>query len=173
MKTPTAIACLLAALAGAVFLTTALTAQESGSKSGLTFHFATVATPADPDPASQDDPARLATLRKSIAEANSLLEKDDLDGFVSRFIDPFWLARGAGSPDGRTTEQLYAKFIRDEPRQREEFRKRFEESLKKNLTAEPRWLLGGRAASFMTGRSSHTAEFWVYFDGKWRISPET
>ena len=173
MKKATATAGLLAALAGAAFLTTALTAQESDTKSGLKFYFASVTTPADPNPASQDEAARLTTLRKAISEAIALLEKDDLDAFFGQFMDPFWLARGAGSPNGPTTDQLYAKFIRDDPERSKHFREQFGSTLKQSLTAQPRWLLDGRAASFMSGRSSHAAEFWVYFDGKWRISPET
>jgi len=158
--------CLLAA---AVCNRSNLLAEDNAqSATKFTFHLRTVDKPADPDPQQQTAAERLKTLRKRMAEANQLLEQEKYKEFVNDFIDPFWLARYAGSGE-MTVEQLIDLLVTKDPKSM----KRFSNTITKTLKMEPKWLLNGRAASFITDDSSHTAEFWIYYDGKWRISPET
>tara|TARA_R110002072_G_scaffold238769_2_gene396191 strand:- start:41420 stop:41959 length:540 start_codon:yes stop_codon:yes gene_type:complete len=158
----------------AVALATRVVAQEPDAPTSLKFHFATVAKPVDPDPTKQDEAARVKSLRKAISGANALLENDQIDRFFEEYINPFWFAPVVGTPGTDTVDSFFSKAVRDNPARRKDFVERFGRTLKASLQAEPKWLLNGRAASFMTRPNSHhTAEFWVYFDGKWRISPET
>ena len=154
-------------LALAAICATSLFAQEEAEEKKLKFHFQQVAKSVDPDPTKQDDAARLASLRKSIQGAISLLEKDDLRGFFEQYVDPFWIARYSVN---HTVDETYAVFTK-----RDDVKRRFLETLSKIQDRQPWGLLNGRAANFIEppSRSSRTAEYWIYFEGKWRISPET
>ena len=170
-------ATMLAALLVAYFVVSSSRAQNAADDTKNTaqlFHLRTVARPADPDPTTQSKPDRTQTLRKRISEAAELLNKADFKTFFHDYVDPFWLARAtAGRAPGSSVEQFLTETVLSNPQQTRAMADAFASVLKKSLTKEPKWLLNGRAASFLEGRSSHTAEFWVYFDGKWRISPET
>ena len=159
-------------LALATICATSLFAQEDAEEKKLKFHFQQVAKSVDPDPTKQDDAARLASLRKSIQGAISLLEKDDLRGFFEQYIDPFFLARFSGRS---TVHEAFATNIEGNPNRAKGLKEQFLKTLTEAQTQQPWWLLEGRAASFIKpgSRSSRTAEYWIYFEGKWRISPET
>jgi len=145
--------------------------QEPPAKAEkMTFHFRSVQNPADPDPVGQKIDDRLATLRSRIRDAKQLLDDDKHNEFFDQYLDPFWLARTAAGQK-ITVSQMMNGPLTDE--RRAATTDRFGKMLEASLKPEPQWLLDGRAASFMSGHSSHTAEFWIYFDGKWRISPET
>ena len=138
----------------------------------LTFTVPVIADPADPDPTEQTAEQRTETLRKRTREALVLLDAQDLKSFFSEYVDPFWLARSAAGA-GLTVDALFSELVARSPDEVAEMMDRFQRVLRDSLELEPHFLLDGRAASFMEGHSSHTAEFWIYVDGKWRISPET
>jgi hypothetical protein len=148
------------------------TAQEAPKPETVRFQFREVTEPADPELMRQDEEARTTSLRRSISRAITALEDEKFDQFFDQFIDPFWLARYAGAPGDKTVDSVLA-FFKDNPDQMKGLTERYLKTLRSSLKQKPRWLLKGRAASFMVGRSSHSGEFWIYFDGKWRISPET
>lgn len=158
-------------LLSAMLLAAVSIAQER-KVSAREFPAAVIESPADPDPTTQSVAERTETLRKRMREAKSLLEAGKTEECFMKYIDPFWLARAAAS-SGSTIDELFKKQINSGSAGAKEISARFGKTLDASLTLEPEWLLNGRAASFITNRSSHTAEFWIYFDGKWRISPET
>ena len=152
----------------------AVVAQESDPSAVATqaFQLRTISKPADPDPTTQSTEGRTKTIRNRIVAAKALLDSGDHKTFFNDYVDPFWLARAAAGQEV-SVDDLLTKQVIGDPNQIKAIAQRFGQVLEQSLKVEPKWLLNGRAASFMTGRSSHTAEFWVYFDGKWRISPET
>lgn len=152
-----------------------LTAQDKATadEKAADYHLRAVPEPADPDPTQQTPAERLQTLRKRITEAKTALEKDDLVGFFKSSMDPFWIARGVAGFKGDSVRTFLQERILSDAKQKKHLVEVFGKVLQDSLEAEPRWLLEGRVASFMTSNSSHSAEFWVYYDGKWRISPET
>lgn len=152
--------------------TGAVNAQEPETAARvLTFTMPVIADPADPDPTEQTAEQRTETLRKRTREAVALLDSEDLTSFFSDYVDPFWLARYAAGARV-TVDELYSQLLA-RPARTAEMIERMKQVLRDSLELEPRFLLDGRAASFMEDDSSHTAEFWIYVDGKWRISPET
>lgn len=148
------------------------TNSQDSAATKRTFLLRAVPNPADPDPATQTIPQRTATLRKRMAEAKALLDAGKMEQCFEEYIDPFWLARAAAGSGG-TVGELLEKQILGDKQSTQRMAAAFATTIESNLNAEPKWLINGRVASFMTGRSSHTAEFWIYFEGKWRISPET
>ena len=100
-------------------------------------------------------------MRNRMTEANQLLKQEKYGAFFNDFVDPFWTARYAAGA-GRTVEEFVGQVLKDNA----ESLQRFAVTITKTLKAEPQWLLNGRAASFMTDHSSHTAEFWIYYDGE-------
>lgn len=133
----------------------------------LTFLLQSPTDPIDPDPTRQTPEQRKAILRSRIKSAITLIEAKKGREFVNAYLDPFWLARNAAS-EKCTIEELVNRMVKGK------MHERFLKVLRRSLEAEPSWLLDGRVASFMEKpHNSTTAEFWVYFDGKWRISPET
>ena len=159
-------------LALAAICATSLFAQEEAEEKKLKFHFQQVAKSVDPDPTKQVDAARLASLRKSIQGAILLPEKDILRGFFEQFVDPFFFARFAGQS---TVHEAFATQIEGNPRRASGLKEQFLKTLTETQDQQPWWLLDGSAASFIKpgSRSSRTAEYWTYFEGKWRISSET
>ncbi len=147
-------------------------AEEAPKPETARFQFREVTRPTDPEPMKQNKEARTTSLRRSISAAITALEEEKFDQFFDQHIDPFWLARYTGAPGDKTVDSVLA-FLKDDPDQMKNLSERYLKTLRSSLNQEPRWLLKGRAASFMVGRSSHSGEFWVYYDGKWRISPET
>ena len=141
------------------------------SRPTMTFHLRPVADSLDPEPSEQTPDERTATLRSRIVAAKALLDEEDYRTFFDDFVDPFWLARSAAGEE--ESVETFAERLLGEPRYTKFMAQRFGHVLTQSLKAEPRWLLNGRAASFMTDHNSHSAEFWVYFEGKRRISPET
>lgn len=147
-------------------------AQDELTKDApFTFHLRDVPDAYDPDPTKQTPDERLKTIRKRISGAIQLLEKKSYKSFFNDYIDPFWLAR-IGGISKISVDEVFAKFM-NSPKRVEYIDRQFIEVLKQSLKDEPQWLLNGRAASFMEGNNSHATEFWIYFEGKWRISPET
>jgi hypothetical protein len=124
------------------------------------------------DPRQQSEPDRLASLRQSMEEAIKLLKAGDDQQFFNRFIDPFWVARHAADVD-KTEDEVLGSLLNNTQRAKE-FRQQMISTLENEIAKQPKWLLEGRAASFISPRGgSHTAEFWIHLDGMWKISPET
>ncbi len=146
-------------------------AQES-SETKRTFLLRAIPEPVDPDPTSQTAAARTATLRKRMQEAKLLFETGKVQQCLNEYVDPFWLARAAASSE-LTIDQLLDKQILGDKQRADGLATAFAKTIESNLETEPTWLLEGRVASFITKHSSLTAEFWIYFEGKWRISPES
>jgi hypothetical protein len=136
------------------------------------FGFRTIADPADPDPLTQTVAERTATLQKRMKEAKKLLDDGKLEQCLNKFIDPFWLARAAARSDW-TIDELFDKQVRGDKERAGGLADAMATSIESNLDKPPKWLLDGRVASFIAGRSDRIGEFWVYFDGSWRISPQT
>jgi len=116
-------------------------------------------------------------LRGRIKAVLALIEQKKYGEIAKEYMDPFWLARASASERIRSppSKESSVDGLVDRMAKMNYFGSaRFLKVLRRSLEAEPSWLLDGRAASFMEqAGSSHTAEFWVYFEGKWRISPET
>ena len=146
--------------------------RDDSSESGQDFHLRSVSKPHDPDPTKQSDEERTQMLRKHIREARALLKAGNHRKFFQDHVDPFWVARAAASMNVQVDEFL-KKMLDENPDRRNAMTERFAQTLDEIRNQEPMFLLNGRAASFMKNRSSLTAEFWVYFDGRWRMSPET
>jgi hypothetical protein len=160
----------------ATLLLTAAAFVASRSDVVLSFDDASGSTAAaQPDPTGQSDAERLETLRASIRAAIAVLDDKEMRKFLKEHVDPFWLARNASGGKISIDALIDERILSDTQRDRTEFMmERFRETLQSTLEQEPHWVFDGRAASFMDeGGSSHTAEFWVYFDGRWWISPET
>lgn len=145
---------------------------QDAKRDHRSFQLRTIPEPADPDPATQSAAERTAVLAKRMAEAKALLDAGKVEQCFKEYVDPFWLARGAASSEW-TIDELFDKQILDDKQHVDEMAAAFSRTIESNLKADPKWLLNGRVASFITKRSSHTAEFWIYFEGKWRMSPET
>jgi len=146
--------------------------QDADKAEPLDFHFRSVAESDDPDPLTQTNDQRLETLRTRIREALTALEKEDYRTFFSLYVDPFYLGR-ASAEEKLSVEVAFDQLILQRPESTQRMAADFKRVLSTTQTETPQWVLGGRAASFMKDRNNHTAQFWVYFDGKWRISPET
>jgi hypothetical protein len=158
-------------LGGIVASVALFSASEACAQSVAAFHLQPSAAATNPEPTKQTPEERTKTLRACISEVMALIDKKEYKKFFYDYIDPFWLARGAAGGK-ESVDELIAKVVND-PKTGETWMKRFKEVLERSLSMEPVWLLDGRVASFMTGHNSHTAEFWIYYEGKWRISPET
>ena len=151
-----------------------LSAQEAGP-TGLekTFGLRSVTNPVDPNPTTQSADERLATLRKRMRECEKLIKENKFEEFHLRFVDPFFMARAAaGGKKTRTTREVIEQIVQ-EANATDDISRILLKSFDKVLKMEPQWMLDGRAASFISNHNSSHAEFWVYFEGRWRLSPET
>lgn len=125
--------------------------------------------PSDPD-------ERLASLHEAMDGAIALLEAggiEEYDQLMREYMDPFWAARIAAGAN-IDMDALYQRLSVFDP---DDFAFHVEtmlSSIKKHREEEPTWLLDGRVAHFMElAGDSHRAEFWIWLDGRWMISPET
>ncbi|MEM9345584.1 MAG: hypothetical protein AAGB26_03090 [Planctomycetota bacterium] len=121
-----------------------------------------------------DDPSdRLALLHEAMDKALVILESKEYKRFYEECVDPFWMARGVADA-GMTIDEGWEQFFQKTNEDIEFHSKLMLESIRKARESEPTWLLDGRVAHFIErGGDSHFAEFWVWQDGRWMISPET
>lgn len=145
--------------------------QDNGKTSEYVWDFRlqTPASPADPDPTSQADGQRLETLHRRIKDALSALESDDYRKFFNEYVDPTILVRQAAAAN-TTVEAVFKKGILGESENTKVMAADFKAALNRSSSSKPKWLLNGRAASFITDSRGRSAEFWIYIDGKWRLS---
>ncbi|MCR9200548.1 MAG: hypothetical protein NXI04_18075 [Planctomycetaceae bacterium] len=155
-----------------VSLAAAQEEPEKAERTDRTFLLQTVAQPADPDPTTQTKQQRTATLRQRMQEVRQLLQDGKVEQCLNEYVDPFWLARAAAS-SGWTVDELLDRQILADKQRAQGLADAFLQTLRANREVEPTWLLKGRVASFIRGGSSRTAEFWIYYEGKWRISPKS
>ncbi len=160
-------------LVGIILVTFVMASAQDApqtSRPMLTFNLRAMPNPADPDPESQSPEERNATLQKRMRAAKDLLDAGNVHEWLNEYFDPFPAARGASKTEF-TIDELFEKILSDKARATR-FITQHSEAIGQTLDKEPKWLLNGRAASFISEEHPRSpANFWIYFDGKWRLSP--